>query len=388
MSISISESPAAVAVSSKPVVSGGLRAFVGRLAIERNLYGALAFAETAESLRLIRVALEPKPGDRIAGITSSGDVLLALAACGAEVVGFDHNPVQTALAEMKRAAMSSLDVARYRGLFGVDAMDPAARKALFEALEMPENARSELRRQRGLIEAGALNRGMTYLIIRALAGLLKRLIDDGELALFMGDEGSDADRAAALHKFTKRGVTAKFLAPLLARHAAQLKWIFFPHTICRVSERPDQMIAAFFETFAPLFTKGARANPVLCRAATDHVHPEWLDELYSPQIFAAIKQAKASFETSSFTEGLRSLPEKWATQIYLSNAPDYLTEPQLDELAEVIKQKAQPDAKILYFSLCDLDRFGARLGATHDVQHLHEMDNVCLYPAIVLRGAA
>jgi S-adenosylmethionine:diacylglycerol 3-amino-3-carboxypropyl transferase len=367
-----------------------LTIFARRIVRERNLYGALAFAETAESLRLCREALAPGPKDRVAGITSSGDVLLALAARGAEVVGFDHNPAQTALAELKRAAMRRLDVASYRRLMGIDPWEPGERRRWFEALvpELPAAAARALAAG-SLIEAGPLNRGMTYLIIRALTGLLARLVPAASMDLFLGRSGSDEERRSELQATLQRPLARRVLAPFLRAQARRLKWLFFPHTICRVSDRPDQMIADFFRTFEPLFVAGARANPVLSRAATDRLHPEWTEELYTAAHFAAAGAQRVRFETASITAGLARLPDRWATKIYLSNAPDYLTEGQLAALIGELRRVAAPGATVLAFSLCDLDRLGDALGAPLEAEahrRLVELDNVHLYPSIIVRS--
>lgn len=366
----------------------GLSAFARRIVAERNLYGALAFAETAESLSLIREALAPALGDRVAGVSSSGDVLLMMAAHGAhEVAGFDSNPVQTALANLKLAAAIHLDVPAYRRFFGLDRAPPAERVEVFERL-----ARHEVRRAftRGQIEAGILDRGMTFLIIRALTAALRRVVDPGTMRLFLGEVGSDADRARALDALLARPVARAALIPALAASGAQLQWLFFPHVLCRVSARPQQMIARFFETFRPLFVGGAHDNPVLSRAATGVLHPEWEEALLSPARFVVIGRAaeRIRFATRSLSEGLAGLPEGWATQIYLSNVPDYLDDSGLDALATAIRHAAGERARVLYFSLCDEDRLGSRLGPEHpELPAIRARDTVFLYPTIVLRSA-
>lgn len=374
---------------------GGVSSFVRRILLERSLYGSLAFAESAESLRLCRLALRPEPEDRVVGIASSGDVLLNLAAHGAgEVLGFDFNPLQIALAALKRELMRELSVQEYRRFLGVDADDPPSRAARWSQLarELGREHRQRLEADPRLIRDGALNRGMTYLIIRALVGLLHRLVDRDSMAILLGEHGTDQARRDALDSIVASRWSRGLLRPILESQAPRLKWLFFPHSICRVSTRPDEMIADFFGTFAPLFVRGARANPVLSRAAAGVLHPEWSDELYADDGFArvAANHRRIRFVTDALTAGLTRLPDGWATKVYLSNAPDYLTEPELAELGAEIRRVARPEARVLYFSLCDLDRLERHLGPTieaEELERLRALDNVHLYPAIVVRTA-
>ncbi len=371
----------------------GLRAFVHRVIDEKNLYGNLAFAETCESLALIHRALDVGPRDRVAGVTSSGDVLLSMVARGAKVIGFDANPAQTALAHFKLAAIQHLDVDAYLGLMGVtEAVD---RTKTFDRISraMPTVERAAMIARRDWIEEGVLNRGMTHKIIRAMVKSFSRLVDEDRLQLFLGHRGTPEERSAVLDEVLSRPFVRLMLAPLLRRFNAQLKWLFFPHRICRVSTRPDEMIAEFFETFRPLFVRGGRDNPVLCRSATGLVHDEWRTFLYDDAIFARIRDGadQISMTTRELTEGLELLPEGWATAIYLSNVPDYLTPDGLDALVAAIHRAGAPGARVLYFSLCDEDRLGARLGpripeAEH--QRLYADDNVHIYPSIEVRRTA
>lgn len=369
----------------------GLRAFALRMAKDRDLYGALAFAESAESLSLTRRALLPRAGDRIAGITSSGDVLLALASHGpSEVVGFDLNPVQTALAELKHAGALHLEPDELRSFLGIDALPPDARIRTLARIEdgLSLASREIWATEARHISAGILNRGMTYLIIRAMVGAMRRLVDPEALSLFLGQRGSDHDRRAALEELRARRFTRHLLSPALVTFAPLLKWVFFPHTICRVSRRPDEMIAEFFGTFQPLFVHGAENNPVLSRAATGALHPAWDQELYAEERFAGLEESSVRFETRSITEGLSRLPAGWATKIYLSNAPDYLEPQDLWSLAKEIRRAAKPGARVLYVSLCNEDRLGEAFGPLVDAAELAEirsLDDVHLYPSISVR---
>lgn len=373
----------------------GLRGFGRRIFRERNLYGALAFAETAESLALNRRALAVGPTDRVVGVTSSGDVLLSLLAERPKsVIGFDMNPTQTALAELKLAAIEALEVDDYLRFVGVYEQPAADRVAAYKRISrgVTAPARAAFLSDVRAVGAGLLNRGMTHVIIRALVAGLGRIVEPDTLHLFLGDHGADEVRARVLDDLIRRPVVRRMIAPLLSAFSSQLKWLFFPHRICRVSTRPDEMIARFFETFRPLFVRGARSNPVLCRSATGDLHPEWHDRLYAEPAFERIRASRerVAFYDADVVDGLAALPENHATRIYLSNVPDYLSPSQLDRLSAEVVRVARSGARILYMSLCDEDRLGPRIGSLLDASELGAIragDNVHLYPSIVVRVA-
>lgn len=371
--------------------SAGLGSFAQRVLRERNLYGALAFAETAESLRICQHALQVGPSDRVAGICSSGDVLLSLLSEGPEqVAGFDSNPTQVALSEFKRAAMSHLTVREYLELFGVASASAEWRLRTFDRLTRatPSSTRRLLLDRRAWVPRGVLNHGMTHLIIRAIVTTLRRIVDAQTYSLLLGEHGSDMERSQCLDRIIQQPAARLGLAPFARLFASQLKWLFFPHKLCRVSSRPDEMVADFFETFRPLFERGAKNNPVLARSVAGHVHSEWTEHLYDAQRFERIRThcSRLSLQTSDLTDGLRTLPDGWATRLYLSNAPDYLTEAELSDLVHEVRRVSAPGARILHFSLLDTDRLGSQIGApARELEALAASDNVHLYPMIGLR---
>lgn len=371
----------------------GIGSFVRRIWAERNLYGSLAFAETCESLSLIRRALSVTKNDRVAGVTSSGDVLLSFLADEADgVAGFDANPTQTALAHLKLAAIQNLEVPAYLRLMGVANDDAPARLDTFDRISraMPGDERAAMIARRSWIGGGVLNRGMTHLIIRTMVRSLARVVDQATLSLFVGRSGTTEERAWVLDRTLSKRRVRLGLEPALRAFAPQLQWMFFPHRICRVSDRPEQMISDFFETFRPLFVRGAMDNPVLCRSATGAIHPEWKTHLYDGEVFERVRERsdRIRFSTSELTSGLRSLPAGWATKLYLSNVPDYLEPDGLDQLGTAIRHAAAPGARVLYFSLCDEDRLGTRIGPRipdGERAALQASDNVHLYPSIEVR---
>ncbi len=373
----------------------GFLKFAWRMIKDRNLYGALAFAETAESLRLNVRALQVGSHDRVVGVTSSGDLLLSLLAAGPEaVVGYDANNAQTVLAHLKIASIRALTVENYLRFMGVNETNPETRIAIFNRISrsMPSFARRDMLGKRKLVEEGILNHGMTHLIIQVMTALFSRVFGRETYGLFIGGCGTDEDRSQALHRILQKRSIRYLLQPLLRAAAPRLKWLFFPHRFCRISSRPDEIITDFFTTFRDLFVKGVQANPVLCRSATGNVHPEWRKHLYNDQTFELIRDNISRLElgTADILSGLHRVSDGWATRVYLSNVPDYLSEEQLSELVRELQRAAAPGARIVYYSLYDQDllhTLGPQIPA-QELQDLQESDNVHIYPMLMVRKRA
>ena len=366
--------------------------FARRMILERNLYGALAFAETGDSLHLNIRALQAGSNDRVVGVTSSGDLLLSLLAAGPEsVIGIDANNAQTALAHLKAAAMATLSVEEYLRFMGPMEADSRDRLATFSRIsrDMPSFARRYLLARQKLVAEGILNQGMTHLIIQVLRAALALVMSRQTLNLFLGASGTDAERSEALHLLTQKWPIRYLIQPILRAAAPLLKWLFFPHRFCRISSRPDEIIGDFFTTFRPLLVQGIRKNPVLSRSAVGHIHPEWWQHLYNDGTFQQIKNnlARLSLTTADILSGLRQIGDGWATRVYLSNVADYLSEEELCELVAEVQRAAAPGARIVYCSMYDQDllsTLGPQIPAS-ELRALRESDNVFIYPLIMVR---
>jgi S-adenosylmethionine:diacylglycerol 3-amino-3-carboxypropyl transferase len=382
----------AVACPEKQFFHSCICQFVRRMILDRNLYGALAFAETGESLHLNIRALQVGSGDRVVGVTSSGDLLLAILTAGPEsVIGIDANRAQTVLAHLKAAAIAALSVEEYLRFTGLMEADYQDRLATFSRIsrDMPSFARRHLLTRQKLVAEGILNQGMTHLIIQVLKSALALVLSRQTLNVFLGINGTDAERQEKLSLLTQQWPIRYLLQPILKAAAPLLKWLFFPHRFCRISSRPDEIIGDFFTTFRPLLVQGIRKNPVLSRSALGHIHPEWWQHLYNDRAFQQIRNnlSRLSLTTADILSGLRQIGDGWATRVYLSNVADYLSEEELCLLVEEVKRASAPGARILYCSMYDRDLLSA-LGPqvpASELGALRESDNVFIYPLIMVR---
>jgi S-adenosylmethionine:diacylglycerol 3-amino-3-carboxypropyl transferase len=366
--------------------------FLYRMIKDCNLYGELAFAETAESLRMNIEAMRIGNEDRVVGITASGDVLLSLIAAGPKaVVGFDANSAQTAIAHLKLASVLALSVEDYKRFMGLETMPGETRLQILSRISrsIPNGPRRRILKMRQLVAKGVLNHGMSHMIIELLVSSARALMSQDTHALFLGVRGTDSERAAKLQKIRNRRAFRHVLRPLLRRLAPRMKWLLFPHRFCAISHRPEEIIGDFLSVFETLLVRGMKENPILCRAALGQLHAEWSDHLYSENKFAAIRNnaPRLSLHTADFVSGLKQVADSWATRLYLSNMPDYLGDEQLMELVREVKRAAAPGARIVYYSLYDRDLLpdlGPKISAA-ELQALQDGDSVLIYPTVMVR---
>jgi hypothetical protein len=366
--------------------------FVSRIIKDRNLYGALAFAETAESLRLNIAALQVSSGDNVLGITASGDLLLSLLASSPKaVVGFDANKAQTAISHLKVTSILTFSVEDYKRFMGILPMPANLRLQLLNRISraLPFDSRREILKMTMLTNAGILNSGMSHTIVELLSAIARVLMTKDTAALFFGERGNNQERLEKLLKIKSSPLIRYALKPFLRRLAPRLKWLLFPHRFCDISNRPEEIIYDFFTVFQDLLVQGIRANPVLCRPAVGALHKEWDDCLYNENTFTQIRNniSRLSLSTENFTHGLKQMDGNWATRVYLSNMPDYLSDEQLTDLVKEVKRVTVPGARILYYSLYDKDLL-QDLGPTiphSELKALRDSDDVLVYPTIMVR---
>jgi hypothetical protein len=240
-----------------------------------------------------------------------------------------------------------------------------------------------------LIADGVLNCGMSHMIVELLVSIARVVMSRNTLALFLGEHGTDQDRAEKLQKIRNSRAIRRVARPLLKRLAPRMKWMLFPHRFCSISQRPEEIIYDFFTVFETLLVRGIKANPILCRAALGQLHLEWDDHLYSEIKFAAIRSnvSRLSMKTADFISGVKQLADGWATRVYLSNMPDYLSDDGLKELVSEVKRVTAPGARVVYYSLYDKDLLsdlGPSVPAI-ELQAHQDRDDVLIYPTVMVR---
>lgn len=127
---------------------------------QKMAFDTLRYAMVWEDVDLLYTALDIGPADDVLSITSAGDnVLGLLLQAPRSVTALDLNPCQSALLQLKLAALRVLDHDDFLALLGV--RDGADRPRLYAAVRpaLPEAARAYWDAQPAMIAAGPLMQG-------------------------------------------------------------------------------------------------------------------------------------------------------------------------------------------------------------------------------------
>ncbi len=357
------------------------------------VYRPLAFAESAESLELAHSALRVQPGETVAGITSSGDLLLSLLSCQPGTVrGFDANPTQTALARLKCLLCREASLERALGFLGLGRQPTAQRYATWSAL------RGRLGRDAALIEpydlgGGLLNCGMSWKLMGLMCLGFRTCLGRSGFQRLVSADTTAADRLRLHSSLNRSRFYRRAARPLL--HGGSRLWqhFLYPPALCRNSDYPRRALQDLLAHFRRLFEIGFHENPVFCRYLTGRIPPEQSRHLYAPAAWANLKRRlpDVRFETCSIEAGLRSLDPASVDAFYLSNAPDYLGPEDLRSLSAALSRAARPGARLYLLSLeprCPFERHGIPMSFSSDRQQehqLHAADPVGIYPYLGVR---
>jgi hypothetical protein len=307
---------------------------------KRRIFGAdslqratIEYSDTNEDLDVSLQALDLRSAHVVVGVTGSADLLLrALGSDPAFVAGYDANPAQNALAELKRSAMARLSHAEYLLLFGY--RDGSGRQGLLEAAceSLEEDVRRFWQRddmvrlvQEGLWRGGSATRKD---LDRWEAELrhLEASLRPREFSVAIGLEGTREEREALRAKVAR--TNPKFAEPAF-RNNNHFKFDPFRY--------PD----------------GMATHPTVAKYAAPFLPPELIRSPLSEEDFQRIRPHlhRASFQTLSIHEALEEMPSQAFDRLYLSNITDYLSTAQERALVESLLDKAKPDALVVLLFL-------------------------------------
>lgn len=327
------------------------------------VYSPLAFAEPAESIELAQRALQVQPGDTVAGITSSGDILLSLLMCQpARIHGFDANPTQTALARLKRALCASVSLDRAIALLG---LAPQSRR---ERLDTWSDLRPQLGADAALLErfdigAGLLNCGTTRKLFHLTMLALPMCLGRRRWRQLASPGLTAASRMRLLQEMRQRIAYRWFLRPTLQAGRRLFQHFLYPPALCLNSDHPRRALGDILQSYSRLFEVGLCENPVFERYITGRIPREQIHYLYSTGAWRVLKERSEDihFETAPIQNGLLQLHPRSIDAFYLSNAPDYLRPDGLRVLSRALSHAARPGARVFLLSLdsqCPFDRCG------------------------------
>jgi hypothetical protein len=296
-------------------------------------HASLEYSDTNEDVEVSLQTLDVQPGQVVVGVTASGDtLLLALRNNPAFVAGYDLNPAQNALAELKRVAMGSLTYDEYLALLGyrVSASRTALLRRILPAL--PDDVRAFWLREdmTRAVEQGLWRQGSaTRKDLDRWEKELRRLADhleDGEMSIVLGLSGSREDRARIQARVARS--LPQYAEPAF-RNNNHFKFDPFQY--------PDGMVhyAASAKYAAP-FLPDDSISPALSREDFERIRPNL---------------HRACFQTSSMGDALALMPEEAFHRLYLSNITEYLTVSDERALVELMLEKACPDGVVVLLFL-------------------------------------
>ncbi|MBK9088797.1 MAG: DUF3419 family protein [Holophagales bacterium] len=304
------------------------------------------YTSVNEDWRSEAAALSPGPHDDVVCVTGSGARPLDLLALGPRrVVAVDVDPAQSALLELKAAAIRGLDFERYARFLGLHRAPARERLAAFESL-VPRLSSAATRLlgaherdvARGLLYSGRWERyfraaGRVSGLLRP--GLVSRLFSFGELA---------AQRRFAAERWDTpfgRLLTAAALSPSVTRLLLRDPAFTAGHDVPAGRFVSDRMAAHLGRVLA---RESFMASLVLRGVLPEADLPPHL----TPEGFATIREHLDRLEivTEDVVELLHGVekPERFDA-FSLSDVPSYLTADSLARLLEGVARRAAPGAR-------------------------------------------
>ena len=354
----------------------------------------LLYSGCWEDADVARAALLIRPGASVLAIGAAGDNVLALLQDDpGRVLAIDVNPAQTALIELKIAALREIDDADgVRGFLGAarDGDRSARYRALRPALS-PETRRhwdaNAAQIERGVIHAGRFERhlaGFRRAILplvpggRAVHQMLGAASVDEQRRIY--DEHWDSRRWRLLFRlsFSRR------LLAMFGRDPA-----FFAQ--CELQDIGAHYLARARHGLCEL---PIRTNPYLTYmlSGTYGAGPRGPDYL-RPDVQAMIRPRldRVDVRTASLADTLRSLPSASVDAFYLSDVFELSTPAEHAAALAEIARVGRTGARICYWNNLVARRRPEALAdriASHplDAATLHARDRAFLYSALVIES--
>lgn len=296
-------------------------------------HASIEYSDTNEDVDASLQVLDLRRAQVVVGVTGSADLLLrSLGSAPAFVAGYDPNPAQNALAELKRCAIARLSYEEYLVLLGY--REGSARQKLLDAVceLLEEDVRAFWRRddivrlvQEGLWRTGTATRKD---LDRWEAELyqLEALLGPKDFSVVIGLQGTREQREALRSKVVR--ANPKFAEPAF-RNNNHFKFDPFRY--------PDGMVT----------------HPSVAKYAAAFLPPELVPPPLSEEDYQRIQPHlhRASFQTLSIHNALEEMPSQAFDRLYLSNITEYLTTEQERTLVDSLLDKANPDAIVVLLFL-------------------------------------
>jgi S-adenosylmethionine-diacylglycerol 3-amino-3-carboxypropyl transferase len=356
---------------------------------------ALLYSQCWEDASIARAALRIQPGATVLAVAAAGDNVLALLADDpGRILAIDVNPAQTALLELKIAALRSLPGPGRAGAFlGAAPSDDRVgtyRGQVRDAL--PDNARAWWDEHldqvaRGVIHAGRFERYLALfrrLVLPVAPGraTVRAMLEAADVA----DQRRiyrarwDSRRWRLLFRvFFSRGLLRR-----LGRDPA-----FFEH--CEIGDIGAHYLARAEHALLDI---PIRSNPYLTYILSGGYGPgDRMPDYLRPEVAAALcgRLDRIVVRTASLDDVLRTLPAQSVDAFYLSDVFELVGPAEHAATLREVLRVGRPGARICYWNnLVDRRRpdalAGSLLSDGRESDQLHARDRAFLYSRIVVES--
>ncbi|WP_144124183.1 DUF3419 family protein [Catellatospora sichuanensis] len=307
-------------------------------AVDDRLY----FAQVREDPELEIAAFTGRWDGPIAVVSSAGCTALSLLAAGAaEVVGVDVNRTQNHLVELKAAAVAHLSPGSALGLLGGVPMAPDARRLAYGQIRgaLTAGARGYWDAHPQAIVGGVLQAGVTERLMRLIARSL-RVVHPRRIGTLLALRTLDQQREFYRRDWDTFGWRLLFQVlcnRLVLRRTYDER--FFAHVEDPSYARHFRQVAE--HTLTDLHIGGnyflhhllTGGYPVGC-------HPPYLE--------AEVPVDRLCLVDGTFTDYLRTRPDRSMAGFALSNICEWLSAAEIDELFTEIVRTARPGARLVF----------------------------------------
>lgn len=339
-----------------------------------NFYKRLSYSFGNEDWKTEQKALNIQSTDNVFAVAASGDrpLNLLLSDC-AHITAIDANPFQTALCDLKRAAMNELDYEQYIKFLGIAPCDEREKTLKKIENSMEENAtvcwRSHLSKvKNGVLYEGALEKGMQK--VAFLAKLwqgpkIKHLFsfDDVDEQRKFIDKNWNFNVWKNLFRLALNPFVTRYLIkdPGLYAHVDQ--GISAPEYI---HGRMSRALREFL----------AKENIVLSLYLQGTVHQNGFTPYIQEDGFNQIKKRlhKLSIKTENAITYLENVPEKSIDVFSFSDIASYMKREDFHRLCRALYRAAKPNARFCIREFMSAHNFPPELAKNFVCDHKLEKE--------------
>jgi S-adenosylmethionine-diacylglycerol 3-amino-3-carboxypropyl transferase len=312
----------------------------------------LYFAQVREDPLLEMEALRPTPGDTTVVVGSGGCTALSLMAGGGRVIAVDNNATQNHLIELKVAAVVLLPLRDSVAFLGGASDSGEIRMSTYAVLRgsLTPSAREYWDAHAGDVRGGVIAAGVTERFIRLIVRVLEacvhprtriyRLLACTTLAEqrdFYARVWNSRRWRALFRLLLARRSFDRVYDPVSLRHARSSS---FPEHFRRLAEHALTQLPVANNYFLHQMLTGRYP------ASVSGGVPPYLSARGADALVTGL--SSLSIVDGTFTEYLRSCPDRSVTGFALSNICEWLSPEEIDELFAEITRVARPGARLCF----------------------------------------